>query len=82
MSVSRIIRRESIYTVVINTNPSIYGRETYGRIVTEKLASMTKGSHHTIGRLSSEDMVESMIDRIREDQRNIVYDNTSGHHFT
>jgi Mg-chelatase subunit ChlI/Mg-chelatase subunit ChlD len=79
MSVSRIIRREGIHTVVINTNPSIHGRETYGCAVTEIIASMTKGTHHALGRLGSEDMVKSMIDRIREDQRKIVYPKTPAH---
>jgi Mg-chelatase subunit ChlD len=79
ISVSKIMRREGVHTVVINTNPSIFGREAYGHVVTEIIASTTKGSHHALGRLSSEDMVESMIDRIKEDQRTIVYKKTPAH---
>jgi Mg-chelatase subunit ChlI/Mg-chelatase subunit ChlD len=74
MSVSRMIRREGIHTIVVNTNPHLYGRETYGFLVTKTLASITNGSHHVIGRLTTEKlMIEDMIERIREDQRKIVY---------
>ena len=73
MSVSRLIKREGIHTVVINTNPHMYGRETYGFFVTEALASITKGSHHVIGRLTTnKDIVENMIEQIREDQRKVI----------
>jgi Mg-chelatase subunit ChlI/Mg-chelatase subunit ChlD len=73
MSVSRLIEREGIHTIVINTNPHMYGRETYGVFVTESLASITKGSHHVIGRLTTNrDIVENMIKQIREDQREII----------
>ncbi len=77
MSVSKIIKREGINTIVINTNPRIFGRESYGRIVTEVIASLTKGSHHVVGRLAKkEEMIEKIIDQIREDERNIVYEKT------
>jgi len=73
MSVSRLIEREGIHTIVINTNPHMYGRETYGVFVTEGLASITKGSHHVIGRLTTNrDIVENMIKQIREDQTEII----------
>jgi magnesium chelatase subunit D len=73
MSVSRLIKREGIHTIVINTNPHMYGRETYGFFVTEALASITKGSHHVIGRLTTnKDIVESMIEQIRDDQRKVI----------
>jgi len=72
ISVSKIIRREGIHTIVVNTNPHMWGRETYGLIVTEVLASITKGNHHCIGRLTTKvDMVENMIERISEDQKKI-----------
>jgi Mg-chelatase subunit ChlD len=75
MSVSRMIKREGIHTIVINTNPHLYGRETYGFLVTKTLASITHGSHHAIGRLTTKpDMIEDMIERIREDQRKIVHE--------
>jgi Mg-chelatase subunit ChlI/Mg-chelatase subunit ChlD len=73
MSVSRLIKREGIYTIVINTNPHMYGRETYGFFVTEAIASITKGSHHVTGRLTTnKDIVENMIEQIREDERKVI----------
>ncbi len=75
MSVSRLVKREGIHTIVINTNPHMYGRETYGFFVTEAIASITKGSHHVIGRLTTnKDIVENMIEQIREDQRKVIND--------
>jgi Mg-chelatase subunit ChlI/Mg-chelatase subunit ChlD len=74
MSVSRMVKREGIHTIVINTNPHMYGRETYGVLVTEVIASITNGSHHVVGRLARNDIVENMIDRIKGDQTKIVYD--------
>jgi len=77
MSVSKMIKREGIHVIVINTNPHLFGRETYGFLVTKIIASITHGSHHVIGRLTTrEDMIENMIKRIKEDQRNIVSENT------
>jgi magnesium chelatase subunit D len=73
MSASRLIKKEGIQAIVINTNPHIYGRETYGFFVTEAIASITKGSHHVIGRLTTnKDIVENMIEQIRGDQRKII----------
>ena len=73
MSVSRLIKKEGIHTIVINTNPHMYGRETYGFFVTQAIASITKGSHHIIGRLTTDrDIVENMIEQIRQDQRKII----------
>jgi hypothetical protein len=75
MSVSKMIKHEGIHAIVINTNPHLYGRETYGFVVTRVVASITGGSHHAIGRLATKtDMVEDMIELIREDQRKIVYE--------
>jgi Mg-chelatase subunit ChlI/Mg-chelatase subunit ChlD len=74
ISVSKMIKRERIHTIVVNTNPHIYGRETYGFLVTRIIASNANGSHHSIGRLTTEaDMIENMIELISEDQRKIFY---------
>ncbi len=73
VSVSKMIKRERIHTVVVNTNPHHYGRETYGLLVTELIASTTNGDHHLIGRKPRADIVENMIERIREDQRKIFH---------
>jgi magnesium chelatase subunit D len=78
ISVSKMIRREGIHTVVINTNPHMYGRETYGFAVTELIASNTDGRLHTVGRLTTEpELVERIVEKIVEDQRLITYDASS-----
>jgi Mg-chelatase subunit ChlD len=62
ITVSKMIRREGINTIVINTNPHFYGRETYGFIVTETIALITRGSHHAIGKLTTKtEMIQNMI---------------------
>ncbi len=73
MTVAKMVKHERIHTIVINTNPNLYGRETYGFYVTKMVASLTNGSHHVIGRLTTEkQMIENMIEGIREDQRKIA----------
>jgi magnesium chelatase subunit D len=72
-SVSKVIKRDGIHTIVINTNPHVLGRESYGLSVTEWIALITGGSHHAIGRLATkESMIENMIDDIRKDQRKVI----------
>jgi len=72
ISASKMIKREKIHTIVVNTNPHMYGRETYGHVVTETMASITNGSHHSIGRSRTRaEMVGNMIERIREGQRRL-----------
>ncbi len=78
ISVSKMIKREGIHTIVINTNPHMYGRDTYGFTVTNIIATITNGTHHIVGRLvTKEDVVKNMIERIKEDQQkyfhNIAY---------
>jgi len=74
ISTSKMIKHKGIHTIVVNTNPHMYGRETYGFMVTKNIASITNGSHHSIGRLKTEtEMVENMIDLMREDQRRILH---------
>jgi Mg-chelatase subunit ChlD len=71
-SVARMVKREGIHVVVVNTNPHIYGRESYGFGVTEHIASLTRGTHHAIGALTTEkEMIDNMIKYVREDQRAI-----------
>jgi Mg-chelatase subunit ChlI/Mg-chelatase subunit ChlD len=82
MSISKAIKREGIHTIVVNTNPHMYGRETYGLSVTKNISSITKGSHHAIGRLTTEkELIENMIARIGEDQRTIASQQTSMQRF-
>jgi Mg-chelatase subunit ChlD len=78
-SVSRMVSREGIHVVVVNTNPHAFGRETYGFWVTENIASLTGGTHHAIGALTTEkEMIDKMIEHIREDERGIVAERIAG----
>jgi magnesium chelatase subunit D len=73
ISVSKMIKRERIPTIIINTNPHLYGRETYGFFVTKIMASITNGNHHVIGTLTTkEGLIEDMIERIKDDQKHII----------
>ncbi|UCF58672.1 MAG: VWA domain-containing protein [Candidatus Bathyarchaeota archaeon] len=75
MSVSRMVRKQEIHTVVVNTNPHMYGRETYGLAVTRHIASVTSGSHHEVGRLAhGEELVERIFDGLLKDQRLIAHE--------
>ncbi len=72
ISTSKMIKRNKIHTIIINTNPHLHGRETYGLLVTRTVASITNGSHHSVGRFTSDTtMVENMIERIKKDQNTI-----------
>ena len=71
-SVSRMIKHERIHTIVVNTNPHAYGRETYGLEVTRLIASKTNGTHHAVGRLATQkEIVENMLGHLKEDQQMI-----------
>jgi len=75
ISVSKMIRKEGIHTVVVNTNPHYMGRETYGFAVTEIISSITSGSHHQVGRVTSgKELVERIFEGISEDQRKIAHE--------
>jgi magnesium chelatase subunit D len=74
MAVSKIIKKEGIHTVAVNTNPHLYGRETYGFFVTKTIASITNGALHEVGRLASEgEMVEKVATSLGEDRRLIAH---------
>ncbi len=75
LSVSKMIRRAGVYTIVVNTNPHFFGRETYGFAVTEFIASRTKGRLHVVGRaVHSEELVQSIVNQLAEDQRLIAHE--------
>jgi len=75
LSVSKMIRKEGVNTIVVNTNPRFIGRETYGFAVTEFIASMTKGRLHVVGRAAhDEELVRSIVSQIAEDQRLIAHE--------
>jgi len=78
MAVSKMIKKEGIQTVVVNTNPHFYGRETYGFVVTRSIASITNGPHHIVGRLTTgKEMVENVVTKIAEDRRLIAHKATA-----
>lgn len=78
-SVSKMVRNEDIHVIVVNTNPHLFGRETYGLSVTKQIALLTSGTHHAIGALTTEkEMIDNMIGHIREDQRSIVAERNVG----
>jgi magnesium chelatase subunit D len=72
LSVSELIRREGIHTIIINTNPHVWGRESYGFEVTRLIASKTNGTHHAVGRLATqEQIVQKTLEHLGEDQKMI-----------
>jgi len=74
MDVSKTIKKEGIHTIVVNTNPKLYGRETYGLVVTERIASITNGALHQVGRVTLEDeFVRKIVEGIAEDRRLIAH---------
>jgi len=74
IAVSRMVQKAGIHTVVVNTNPHFYGKETYGFAVAEMIASVTHGNLHTVGRLTTEpELVENIVGKIAEDQRLIAH---------
>ena len=73
ISVAKMIKKEGIFTVTINTNPRFHGRETYGFNVTGQIASITNGNHHAVGRLAhGKELVDRIFSGIAEDQRLIA----------
>jgi len=78
ISVSKLVRQEGIHTIIVNTNPHFYGRETYGFLVTRVIANITRGSHHEVGKLkTTKDMVREIVELIKEDQRGMVQERTA-----
>jgi magnesium chelatase subunit D len=77
LSMAKMIKRENIHTIIINTNPHFAGRETYGFAVTELIARNTNGSLHTLGRIqTNKEFVESMVKNLLDDQRQIAHEAT------
>jgi len=75
MAVSKMVRKEGIHTVVVNTNPKLMGRETYGFAVTKVIATLTNGKHHVVGRIPREDqMIERIVTDIAEDRKLIAHE--------
>ncbi|MEW6222797.1 MAG: VWA domain-containing protein [Candidatus Hadarchaeota archaeon] len=74
LAVSKMIRKAGIYTVVVNTNPYLYGRNTYGFWVTRQIAELTNGSHHELGNLRGRLLAKKMFEDLSEDRRKITHD--------
>lgn len=72
VAVSKMIRKEGIYTVAVNTNQYLRGRNTYGFWVTRQIASLTGGPHHEVGRLGGRTLARKMFNDLSEDRRNIM----------
>ena len=74
MSVSKMIKREGIFTVVVNTNPVSAGWEASGYLVTRMIASIANGTHHEVGRVrSKKELVKRTFEAIAQDQRQISH---------
>ncbi len=73
-AVSKMIKKEGIYTIVVNTNPYLSGRETYGYSVTRQIAAVTGGTHHEFGRFRGGKLVKEMFEGLSEDRRLIAHD--------
>ena len=72
-AVAKLVKREGVHTIIINTNPHLYGRETYGFLVTKQIALITGGFHHVVGRLTTQkEMIEGIIEGIKTDQKKII----------
>ena len=74
--VSKIIKKEGISTVIINTNPHIYGRESYGLLVTKMIASITNGMHYEVGRPHRKQELTNRIFEKIDNSRKIMFSKT------
>jgi len=78
VSVSEMIKKEGIYTVVVNTNPVLLGWQSSGLLVTEMIAKITNGSHHEVGRIAKqEQLVDKIFEAITQDERLIAHNASS-----
>jgi hypothetical protein len=64
-----MIRKEGIYTIVVNTNPALAGS-----LVTEIIAKITNGTHHEVAKhADKKKLVERTFEAIAQDQRRISH---------
>ncbi len=81
ISVSEIIKKEGIHTVVVNTNPVLVGWQSSGILVTKMIAKVTNGKHHEVGRISAPQyLVDEIFRAITEDERMIAHEASSRFH--
>jgi Mg-chelatase subunit ChlD len=74
LAVSKMIGKAGVYTVVVNTNPYLRGRNTYGIWVTRRIAELTNGSHHMVGNLRGRILADKMFKGLSDDRRRIVHE--------
>jgi magnesium chelatase subunit D len=78
ISVSGIIRKEGIHTVLVNTNLVTTQWQYAGVLLTEKIAEITKGCHHEVGWIMErEPLVDEIYEAIAEDERLIAHEASS-----
>ncbi len=78
VTVCEMIKREKLYTVVINTNPVSSGWESSGFLVTEMIAKLTGGKHHEVGTIQNpQNLVDRFSEAITQDERVIAHDASS-----
>ena len=74
MSVAEMIKKEGIYTVVINTNPALAGPSTSGFLITKIIATITNGAHHEVAKhADKKKLIEKIFEAIAQDQRGISH---------
>jgi len=74
ISVSEMIKKEGIYTVVVNTNPALAGPSTSGFLITKFIATITNGTHHEVAkRADKKKLIERTFEAIAQDQRRISH---------
>jgi Mg-chelatase subunit ChlD len=76
--VSQIARRDGVHTVVVNTNPVEVYWQYSGIELTERIAEITKGSHHEVGWIKEkEQLVGEIYSAITQDERLISLEASS-----
>jgi magnesium chelatase subunit D len=79
MSVSEMIKKERIYTVVINTNPALAGSSASGSLITELIATITNGAYHEVAKhADKKKLVERTFEAIALDQKRISHQFSTG----
>lgn len=77
ISVSEMVKKEGIYTVVINTNPALAGPSTSGFLVTKIIAKITNGTHHEVAKhADKKKLIERTFESIAQDQRRISHESS------
>jgi len=78
ISVSEMIKKKGIHTVVVNTNPVLVGWQSSGILITKLIAKVTNGKYHEVGRISKpEHLVDEIFNAITRDERVIAHEASS-----